>query len=104
MDQIQIVEQFVTHYGGRLLTYVKPGGRAEEASKGELNDLAGQFSAIAHSNDGSGEIRAVMEYEDGRREVRASIKFEASEAKHAVSEIEHHKEELPAYAAAGAAD
>ena len=95
MDQVIIVEQFVKIYGQRLACYFKAGGRAEEASKGELSDFVGSIAAIANTKNGTGYIQAIS-YVDEKRQVRASVKFDTSIARTAVKEIERHKEELDA--------
>ena len=99
LDQSLIVEQFVRLYGQQLGAYFVPGGRLEDASKGELRDFMGQVAAIANSPNGKGAVRAIT-YEERRREVKAEISFDTQLAIAARDEIEAHKCELDAISSA----
>jgi hypothetical protein len=95
MDQILIVEQFVKTYGQKLAMYFGVGGRDPDANKSDLKDFMSGVAAIASDPDGSAEMQAVS-FEDGKRQIRASIQFRTPDARNAVREIEHHKEEMDA--------
>ena len=95
MDQAAIVENFVRVYGERLANYFRIGGRARDASKGELKDFMGSVAAIANTPNSRGYIRAIS-YEDGKREIRASVEFDTETARRAIAEIEDHKKEFDA--------
>ena len=99
MDQVLIVEQFVRLYGSRLGNYFHIGGRAPDASKGELRDFMGAVAAIANDPNGRGHIRAIS-YEDGKRQVKASVEFNTETAGIAVEQIEQHKQEIDAITSA----
>lgn len=99
MDQLLILEQFVTQYGQRLGRFFTSGGRLPGASKKELSDFMGQVTAIANDPNGSAEILAAV-YEDRARQVKATLRFKSSEAKTAVREIEAQKQEMESRTAA----
>ena len=99
MDQVLIIEQFVRVYGERLGKYFRIGGRAENATKSELEGFMGQIAAVANNKNGKGQIRSVA-YEDGKRQVRARIDFNTDIAERATREIESHKKELDAVSSA----
>lgn len=93
MDRLLIVEEFIRKYGARILTYAKPGGRDEGATKSDLKDLVDGVVAIANDPNGRVELKAVS-YEDGKRDVRAHIQFSTAQARTVISEAENHKKEL----------
>ncbi len=99
MDKALIVEHFVRLYGSRLSSYFKLGGRAENATKGELKDLMDAVTAIANDPNGSATISAV-DFQKGKATTRASIKFDTSQARTARESIESHKKEIDAVSAA----
>lgn len=99
MDKALIVEHFVRLYGSRLGSYFKLGGRAENATKGELKDFMDAVTAIANDPNGSATISAV-DFQQGKATTRASIKFDTSQARTARESIEAHKKEIDAVSAA----
>lgn len=93
MDQLLVLEDFVKQYGRRLGSFFTAGGRLPDASKRELNDFMGQVASIANDPNGTAEIAAAT-YEDGQRQVKAAVRFKTPQAKTAVREIEHQKQEM----------
>ena len=93
IDRIQIVEKFVREYGGKILSYAKPGGRTKDASKSDIKDIMGAVTAIANDPDGRAEY-SVISYEDGEKKLHVHIQIATNEARVAVNELEQHKIEL----------
>lgn len=80
MEQVLIMEDFVRRWGSRLMVYRKLGGRAENATKGELSDIMDQVAAIAN-NPGSNLQLAVVELKSGEKTASASFKFDTADAR-----------------------
>lgn len=93
MDQVLIMEDFVTRWGGRLLPYLKPGGRAPDATKSELSDIVDQVAAIAN-NPGSTLTVAVVKLTDGERTASASFKFDTEQSRDIRDRAIEHKKQI----------
>lgn len=95
IDRAQVLAKFVGGLGKRIGAYFKPGGRTENATKGDLNDFLKATVAIAKDEKASARIEAAV-FEDGERKIKAAFRFTTSEAREAERQITEHKEELEA--------
>lgn len=93
MEQALIMEDFVRRWGGRLTSYLRPGGRVEDATKGELSDMIDQVAAIAN-NPGSNLQLAVVKLKNGEKTATASFKFDTSESRAIRDRALEHKREI----------
>lgn len=93
MSAILTAEDFVRRYGGRLATYLTPGGRVPDATKSELKDFSEQVAAIATNPNSNLEVAAI-EIKDGQRKVKAAFKFDTSEARQIQERVAEHRREL----------
>jgi hypothetical protein len=93
MSQVMALEDFVRRYGGRLMTYARPGGRVADATKSELKDFNAQVAAIAHNPNSKLSV-AVIEIEDGERKVRAGFQFDTTEARIVQEQVGFHQREI----------
>lgn len=87
------VYDFVEKYGGRISKYLKAGGRAEGASKSELNHFSEQVAAIANTPGSNLQIAAI-EVENGKEITRVAFKFDTSEARTIQQRVDEHKREI----------
>jgi hypothetical protein len=93
MDKLLIFEQFVKLYKDRISLYFKPGGRDQDANKGDLADFNRTVAAIAHDPNAKATLSAAY-YEDGKRKIREAFVFDTPQAKQAESQILEHKLEI----------
>jgi hypothetical protein len=93
MDQMLIVEDFLRRYASRITAYFQPGGRDKGANRNDLKDVMSSVKAIARDPKASSQLDYVA-FEDGRSEVRTIMKFHTPDARAALNEIEHHKNEI----------
>jgi hypothetical protein len=93
MGQILAVEDFVKRYGSRLLAYRRVGGRAEDATKSELEDFHRQVAAIAKHPRSKLSVAAI-EVVNGDHRVRSVFEFDTGEARVIQEQVELHKYEL----------
>ncbi len=89
------LHKFVETFGGKLSRYFRPGGRVEEAGKGELADYLRTVQAVAHDANGS---LSLAVYEKGGE--RVSFAFSTPEAREAEANILEHRAELEGTTAA----
>lgn len=89
------LHKFVEIFGGKLSRYFRPGGRVEEAGKGELGDYLRTVQAVAHDPNGS---LSLAVYEKG--DERVSFAFTTAEAREAEGNILEHRAELEGTTAA----
>ncbi len=87
------IDEFVERLGSRIRTYLKPGGRLIDVSKGELGDFLDQVAAIS-STPGSALEVAAIHIENGEQKISAAFKFNTNEAREIQLRIEEHKREL----------
>ncbi len=87
------IHEFVERYGGRISTYLKPNGRAEGATKGELQHIVDQVAAVA-SNPGSNLQIAAIDYENGKERARIALKFDTEQARKIEERVQEHTREL----------
>lgn len=95
MDKLQIFTKFVQDFGSTLSRYFKPGGRADNVSRGDLGDFLKTTEAIATDPNGSLLLEAAA-FEDGKRQIKAAFKFRTPEARIAEQELITHRKELEA--------
>lgn len=93
MDKVRIVTEFVEFYRKRISFYLKSGGRAPDASRGELQDLLDTVEVVANDPKGQSRIQAV-EFEDKKTGVRAALKFDTKQARRAREQLLEHKREI----------
>jgi hypothetical protein len=93
MSAILTAEDFVRRYGGRLATYLTPGGRVPDATKSELKDFSEQVAAIATNPNSNLEVAAI-EIKDGQRKVKAAFKFDTRDARQIQERVAEHRREL----------
>lgn len=93
IDKAQIITKFVNGIGKRIGAYFRSGGRAENVTKGDLNDFLKATTAIAKDDNASARLEAAI-FEDGERKVKAAFKFTTPEAREAERQINDHKQEL----------
>lgn len=87
------MHEFVERYGDRLAEYLKPGGRAKDASKAELKHFSEQVAAIASTPGAALEVAAI-EVENGEQKIRAVFKFDTNQARDIERRVSEHKLEL----------
>ncbi|MEO1322267.1 MAG: hypothetical protein AAFV59_04585 [Pseudomonadota bacterium] len=99
IGHVNILDQFVSNWTGRIKKYFEKGGRDPTASKSDLNDVLKTTRALARDPKGTVKLDFVA-HEDGKRETRTIIAFHTPEARLAEREVEDHLLELDAQAAA----
>lgn len=87
------VFNFVKNYGGRISEYLKKGGKAEDATKGELKHFSEQVSVIANAPGSSLRI-AAMQVEKGEEKTTVTFQFDTGQAQQIQESVEVHKLEL----------
>lgn len=95
IDQAQILGKFIEGFKERLSPYFRKGGRAPNATKGELNDFNKTVRAITRDRKGAVRLEAAV-FKDGDRNIEAQFKFTSEEAQIAEAEISDHIQELDA--------
>lgn len=93
MEQLLILEQFVTTFGRRLSVYFGINGHEADATKSDLKDFTESVSAIANDPDASATLQAAY-FEDGKKKIKAAFKFNTAQARVAQEQIERRKKEL----------
>lgn len=87
MDQVMIVEQFVTIWGQRISALVSGELEGWDPKNSELEILLNTINAVAHDPNASSTLKAVS-FEDGQRKIRAAFKFKTPEARKAQATID----------------
>lgn len=95
IDKAQILAKFVSGLSQKIGSYFRPGGRAENVTKGDLNDFLKATTAIAKDENASARLEAAG-FEDSERKVLAFFKFTTPDAREAERQISDHKTELEA--------
>lgn len=93
IQDVHILDEFVTTWAARIKKYFAEGGRDRSASKTDIKDFFGTVRAIARDPEASSQLDFVA-YEDGRRQQRAVLAFSSGEAREAVEQLEQHRYEL----------
>ena len=93
MAGVLTIDDFIRRYGARLAKYLKPGGRAADATKSELKHFSEQVAAIANTAGSSISVAAI-EIDDGKEKVKAIFRFDSAEAQDIQQRVEEHKREL----------
>ena len=87
VDQVMIIEQFVTVWGKRISALVTGKLGDWEPTKNDLKTLSDATEAIARDPNASSTLEAVH-FRDGKREVEAFFKFTTADANKAKKTIE----------------
>jgi hypothetical protein len=93
MDQLLIVERFVSIYGRRLNVFFSDNASGSHDSRSDLKDFMGQVAAIANDPNGKSAIEAVY-FEGDEKRVKAALKFNTSQARTATRAIEERRTAL----------
>lgn len=97
MDQVLIVDGFVSRFGGKIKQYIE-GKRDDSATRSDIKDLIGAVELIANDPDGKSAISSV-EYHKTKTTTRLKMEFDTAAAKKAKETLELQKAaiDLPAY-------
>lgn len=93
LENANALAEFVKNYGGILGSYVKPGGKVENATTSQLRNFGDQVAAIANEPGSSLEVAAI-EIKNGKEVTRAAFKFRAAQAKQIRQNVDEHKRQL----------
>jgi hypothetical protein len=97
MDNVLIVDGFITRFGGMLTKYIE--GKPDDAvSRNDIKDLMGAVALIANDSDGKSAISSV-EYHKTKATTRLSLEFDTEQAKKARETLQLQRAaiDLPAY-------
>jgi hypothetical protein len=93
MAGVVLLDDFVERLEKRIGAYLKKGGRAEGATKQELQHFSQQVAAIANNPDSKIKCAAI-EVTNGNETVRAFFEFDTSQAIEIQQRLAEHKAEL----------
>lgn len=93
LDHHQIAVKFVKSLAKKVGVFRANGGRLENATKTELNEIIDTLAAVANDPDGKATVSAVH-YKKTKTTTEFSMEMTASEARGAVKEIDAQMKEI----------
>lgn len=99
IENANVLADFVRNYGFLLRGYTQPDNRVGDATTTQLRNFGDQVAAIANE-PGSSLGVAAIEIKDGKKSARAAFKFSSAQAREIRQNVDDHKRQIEAGAAA----